>query len=48
LIGDIFKACFEDFYFYENIFLSLKKEKLVPEAQQEITLKNLSYLILIQ
>jgi hypothetical protein len=28
LTGDIFKACFEDFYFYENIFSSLKKRKV--------------------
>jgi hypothetical protein len=40
LTGDIFKARFEDYHFDENIFLSLGKEKLLPEARQEITCNN--------
>jgi hypothetical protein len=33
LTGDVFKACFEDYHFYENIFPSLGKDKLVPKAR---------------
>ena len=33
LISNVFKACFEDYHFDENIFPSLEKEKLVPEAR---------------
>jgi hypothetical protein len=40
LTDDIFKACFEDCHFDENIFSSLGKEKSLPEAQQEITWNN--------
>jgi hypothetical protein len=40
LIGDIFKACFEDCHFDESIFPSLGKEKLLPEARQKITWNN--------
>jgi hypothetical protein len=34
LTGDIFKARFEDCYFDENIFMSVGREKSLPEAQQ--------------
>jgi hypothetical protein len=34
LTDNVFKACFENCHFDENIFSSLGKEKLVPEAQQ--------------
>jgi hypothetical protein len=40
LTGDIFKAHFEDCHFDKNIFPSLGKEKLLPEASQEITWNN--------
>jgi hypothetical protein len=40
LTDDIFKACFEDCHFDENIFPSLGKEKSLPEARQEITWNN--------
>jgi hypothetical protein len=33
LIGDVFKACFEDCHFDDNIFPSLGKDKLVLEAR---------------
>lgn len=33
LIGDVFKICFEDCHFYENIFPLLGKENLVSEAR---------------
>lgn len=42
LTGNIFKARFEDCHFDENIFPSLGKEKLFPEARQEITWNNLT------
>jgi hypothetical protein len=32
-INNVFKACSEDCHFNENIFLLLRKEKLVPEAR---------------
>ena len=41
LTSDVFKTHFEDCHFDANIFPSLGKEKLVPEAQQEITWNNL-------
>jgi hypothetical protein len=34
LTNDVFKACFEHYHFDENIFPSLGKEKLLPEARQ--------------
>jgi hypothetical protein len=40
LISDVFKTRFEDYHFDENIFPSLEKEKLVPEARQKITWNN--------
>ena len=45
LTDDVFKARFEACHFDENIFPSLRKEKLVPETWQEITWKTWSYLI---
>ena len=41
LTDDIFKERFEDCYFDKNIFPSLGKEKLLPEARQEITCNSL-------
>jgi hypothetical protein len=40
LTGDIFKARFEYYHFDENIFSSLRKEKSLLEARQEITWNN--------
>ena len=40
LTGDVFKACFEDCHFDENIFPSLGKANSVPEAWEEITWNN--------
>jgi hypothetical protein len=40
LTDDICKTRFEDCHFDENIFLSLGKEKSLPEARQEITWNN--------
>jgi hypothetical protein len=40
LTGDFFKAHFEYCYFDENIFTSLRREKSLPEARQEITWNN--------
>jgi hypothetical protein len=40
LTGDIFKARFKDCHFDKNMFLSLGKEKSLPEARQEITWNN--------
>ena len=37
LNDNIFKARFEDCYFDENIFPSLRKENSLPETRQEIT-----------
>ena len=34
LTDDVLKAHFEDYHIHENIFPSLRKEKLVPEARQ--------------
>jgi hypothetical protein len=42
LTSDVFKACFEDCHFDENIFPSLRIEKLVPKVRQEITWNNLN------
>jgi hypothetical protein len=33
LTDNVFKACSKDCHFDENIFPSLRKEKLVPEAR---------------
>ena len=40
LTDDVFKARFEDYHFDKNIFPSLGKTNLVPEARQEITWNN--------
>ena len=46
LIGDVFKARFEDYHFNETIFPPLGGEKSLPEARCEITwnVSTLSYL----
>ena len=36
LIGDVFKARFEDCHFNETVFLPLGGEKSLPKARQEI------------
>ena len=45
LTSDVLKARFEDCHFYHNNFSSIGKEKLAPQARQEITWNNskLSY-----
>ena len=37
LTGDVFTTCFVDCHFNESVFLSLGREKSIPEERQEIT-----------